>query len=141
MSLGPPAPAAYLRHRPVAGDGGLSLSVAEQLADRLRQGLSPTHLDVVDFSAAHAGHAGARAGGESHFSVTVVAEAFAGRSRLERQRLVYGAAADLMQETVHALTITAFTPAEYATRGHSAAAGRPASGNATAPLAPRGGAA
>lgn len=92
------------------------MGVAEQLATRLRQGLAPVHLDIVDFSAAHAGHAGARPEGESHFQVTLVAEAFMGRSRLERQRLVLGAAGDLMQGRVHALTITALTPAEWLAR-------------------------
>lgn len=96
------------------------MGVAEQLGHRLRQRLEPAHLEVVDFSAAHAGHAGARAEGESHFRVTVVAVAFAGRSRLERQRLVLAAAGELMQEAIHALTITALTPAEWAARGGAA---------------------
>lgn len=96
------------------------MTVAEQLAARLRQGLEPAHLDVVDFSAAHAGHAGARPEGESHFQVTVVAEQFAGRSRLERQRLVLGAAGDLMEGRIHALTIMALTPAEWRAQGDAA---------------------
>jgi BolA protein len=91
--------------------------VAQELGERLRGELRPAHLDIVDFSAEHAGHAGARPQGESHFRVTVVADAFAGRSRLERQRLVMAAAGDLMRDDIHALTITALTPAEWAARG------------------------
>lgn len=93
------------------------MGTAEQLAARLRRGLRPSHLDIVDFSAAHAGHAGARPGGESHFQVTIVADAFDGRSRLERQRLVLDAARELMKDDIHALTITALTPAEWVRRG------------------------
>jgi BolA protein len=70
----------------------------------------PRSLEIIDDSARHAGHAGARAGG--HFRVTLVAEAFRGRSRLERHRLVYDAVAPLLQDRVHALNIIARTPDE-----------------------------
>ena len=93
------------------------MGVADELAARLRHGLEPEHMEIVDFSAAHAGHAGARPGGESHFGVTVVAAAFAGRSRLERQRLGMAAAGRLMEGRIHALTITALSPAEWQGRG------------------------
>jgi BolA protein len=96
------------------------MSVAERLGSELRRRLAPAHLDIVDFSAAHAGHAGARPEGETHFDVTVVAEAFSGRSRLERQRLVLDAAGELLEGTIHALTITALTPAEWAAREDAA---------------------
>jgi BolA protein len=96
--------------------GEMSMGVAEQLEARLRRELAPSVVDIADFSAAHAGHAGSRPGGESHFQVTVVAAAFAGRTRLERQRLVLAAAGDLMAETIHALTITALAPDEWAAR-------------------------
>ena len=102
---------------PVDGQGEEPVRVAGLFGERLREGLLPSELDIVDFSADHAGHAGARAEGESHFRVTVVADGFAGRSRVERQRLVMAAAGDLMRDDIHALSITALTPAEWAARG------------------------
>ena len=78
--------------------------------------LAPSHLELVDQSAQHVGHAGARPEGESHFRLTIVAEAFAGKSRIERQRMVFVALGDLMQTDIHALSITALTPDEAATR-------------------------
>lgn len=92
------------------------MRVAEQIRRRLDAALSPTQLDLVDESARHAGHAGARPQGETHFRVTVVAEAFAGRRPVDRQRLVYAALGELMRTDVHALSITALTPAEVARR-------------------------
>jgi BolA family transcriptional regulator, general stress-responsive regulator len=79
---------------------------------RLRAALAPSHLVVRDDSALHAGHAGASAGG--HYAVTAVSEAFAGKARLARHRLVYDALADVMQRGIHALAITAHTPQELA---------------------------
>jgi BolA protein len=87
-------------------------SVAAMVRRRLEAALAPTRLELVDESARHAGHAGARPGGESHFRLTVVAAAFAGRGRVERQRLVYEALGDLMDGPVHALSIRALTPEE-----------------------------
>lgn len=78
---------------------------------RLRQALAPQELRVVDNSAAHAGHAGARDGG-GHFEVLIVAERFAGKTPLQRHRLVYAALHDLMQTDIHALSIKALTPEE-----------------------------
>jgi BolA family transcriptional regulator, general stress-responsive regulator len=88
----------------------MNIAVTEQLRAALEQALMPHSLEIIDDSARHAGHAGARAGG--HFRVTLVAEAFRGRSRLERHRLVYDAVAPLMQDGVHALNIVARTPDE-----------------------------
>jgi BolA protein len=88
------------------------MRVAEQLEERLRAALSPTSLSVTDFSAAHAGHAGSRPEGETHFNVAITASLFSGRSRVERQRLVMQAAGDLLQDRIHALTITACAPGE-----------------------------
>jgi BolA protein len=88
------------------------MRVAEAIHSRLCAALEPERLELVDESARHVGHAGARPEGESHFRLTIVAEAFAGKSRLERQRLVYAALSDLMQSEVHALSIRALTPAE-----------------------------
>jgi BolA protein len=84
-----------------------SIKVAEiRLA--LERELTPLSLEIIDDSAEHAGHAGAREGG--HFRVVLVAEAFKGRSQLERHRLVYAAVAPLMGQGVHALSIIARTP-------------------------------
>ena len=88
----------------------MGVRVAERLERRLREALSPTALTVTDFSAAHAGHAGSRPGGETHFNVAITAAAFAGHSRLERQRMVMRAAGDLLDGPIHALTIQARTP-------------------------------
>ena len=88
----------------------MSATVAEQLRAALEQALAPRMIDIVDDSAAHAGHAGARGGG--HYRVTLVAEAFRGRSSLERHRLVYAAVAPLMNSAVHALNVVARTPEE-----------------------------
>ena len=84
-----------------------------QLRTALEQAFAPTTLELIDDSAAHAGHAGSRSGG--HYRVTIVAEAFRGRSPLERQRLVYAAVAALMSGgSVHALNIVARAPEESA---------------------------
>jgi BolA family transcriptional regulator, general stress-responsive regulator len=69
------------------------------------QSLSPSRLEIRDDSAQHAGHAGAREGG--HFHVTITSPAFAGRSAVERHRMVYAAAAELMGRDIHALSIDA----------------------------------
>jgi BolA protein len=69
-------------------------------------------LEIVDDSAKHAGHAGAREGG--HFRVALVADAFRGRSQIERHRIVYSAVAGLMGKDIHALNILARTPEEVA---------------------------
>jgi BolA protein len=76
----------------------------------LQHELSPLSLEIIDDSARHAGHAGAREGG--HFRVLIVAEAFKGHSQLERHRLVYAAVEPLMGQGVHALSIVARTPEE-----------------------------
>ncbi len=85
-------------------------AVIAELRAALEAALAPTALEIIDDSARHAGHAGARGGG--HFRVTLVAEAFRGRSPLERHRLVYAAVAPLLQGAVHALNIRAHTPDE-----------------------------
>lgn len=88
------------------------MRVANVIRQRLARQLAPAGLELIDDSARHAGHAGARPEGESHFRVTIVAEVFAGVNRVERQRMVYAALGDLMQTDIHALSITALTPAE-----------------------------
>ena len=81
--------------------------VATEMRRRLELALSPTVLTLTDDSEAHRGHAGHDARGESHFTLEIESAAFAGKSRVERQRLVYGALGELMHERVHALSIRA----------------------------------
>lgn len=88
-------------------------TVRDQLQSVLTTEFSPEHLNIVDDSAKHAGHAGARAEGETHFRVTIVAEAFVGESRVARQRRVYSQLETLMETRIHALQLKTFTPAEY----------------------------
>ena len=88
------------------------MSVAQTIKAKLEAGLSPERLEITDESAKHAGHAGARAGGESHFNLLVVAGAFRGKSRLERQRLVYGLLDEELAGPVHALSLTTLSPEE-----------------------------
>jgi BolA protein len=71
-----------------------------------------TVADMIDDSAKHAGHSGARAGGESHFTVKITSNAFTGASRLQRQRQVYAALAEELAGPVHALSVQATAPGE-----------------------------
>ena len=85
---------------------------AARLHAALTAALTPSEVRVVDDSASHAGHAGAAVGGETHYSVVVVSDRFAGLSRLARHRLVNAAAAAEFGTRLHALTVVARTPAE-----------------------------
>lgn len=78
---------------------------------RLEQRFAPLELEVQDDSAAHWGHAGAR-DGRGHYSVRIVALAFAGQARLERHRMIYAALGEMMQQDIHALSIAALAPDE-----------------------------
>jgi BolA protein len=86
--------------------------VGREIAERLEAALSPDRLAVVNDSAMHSGHMGDDGSGESHFTVEIVASAFAGQSRVARQRLVNAALADLLRDKVHALAIKARAPGE-----------------------------
>ena len=88
------------------------MTVAQTITDKLTAAFQPARLEVIDDSHQHAGHVGARPGGETHFTVRIVADAFAGKSRVERQRLVYGVLAAELAGPVHALALTTQTPAE-----------------------------
>ena len=88
------------------------MRVANELRRRLEAALEPERIGIEDQSARHAGHAGARPQGETHFRVVVVSGAFMGRSRVERQRLVYAAAGDLLRTDIHALSVVALAPGE-----------------------------
>ena len=90
------------------------MDVAAAIRQRLEAALRPQRLELVDESDRHAGHAGWRPGGGTHFRLTVVADGFVGKSRIERQRMVYAALGDLMQTRVHALAISARAPGEAA---------------------------
>ena len=89
-------------------------TVADRLRSKLDQALAPQQLEINDDSAKHSGHAGAREGGESHFSVLVVSERFQGLNRVARQRLINTALAEDLAGQVHALSLQTLTPAEYA---------------------------
>jgi BolA protein len=82
-----------------------------QSIQRLLAGLEPESIELSDDSARHAGHAGARGGG-GHYRLTVVSPRFAGKSRLERHRMVYAALESLMQREIHALALRTYAPGE-----------------------------
>ena len=88
------------------------VSVRERIEEKLLGAFQPDSLTVVDESHLHAGHAGARPGGETHFRVTVTSKAFAGKSRVERHRMVNTALAEELAGQVHALAINATAPDE-----------------------------
>jgi BolA protein len=92
------------------------MRVADAIAEKLTTAFAPVALDVRDESARHAGHGGATrddgSQGETHFHVRLVSEAFAGVSRVERQRRVHAALAAELHGPVHALSLTLQTPAE-----------------------------
>jgi BolA protein len=86
--------------------------VARAIRHKLEAAFAPAHLVVVDESRLHAGHAGAREGGESHFRVEIVSSAFVGMSRLDRQRRINIVLAEELAGPVHALSLTARAPGE-----------------------------
>ncbi|MDT8406861.1 MAG: BolA family protein [Methylococcales bacterium] len=83
----------------------------QRIKSQLTQALAPTRLEIIDHSHAHAGHAGAQQGG-GHYHVTLVAEAFTGKTLVQRHQLVYQALGDLMKQEIHALSINALSPSE-----------------------------
>ena len=86
--------------------------VATEMLARLNAALSPTQIELVDDSEKHRGHGGHNPSGESHFSLSIESPAFDGKTRVQRQRLVYSALGELMRERVHALSIKASAPGE-----------------------------
>ena len=78
---------------------------ADTIAQKLTSALMPKEIDVQDVSHTHAGHAGWREGGGTHFEVTIKAEAFAGKSRLQRHRMVNKILADDLAKSIHALEL------------------------------------
>lgn len=84
--------------------------VGRRISDKLASAFVPVRLDVADESHQHHGHAGARADGESHFRVRIVADAFRGKSRVDQHRMVNAVLAEELKERVHALAIEAAAP-------------------------------
>ena len=93
---------------------GILMKVRDSIERKLAEALEPTHLDVIDQSAEHAGHMGhhGHGTGETHFHVEVVSRAFVGRSRVERNRMIYALLAEEIAGGVHALSMTTQTPDE-----------------------------
>jgi BolA protein len=81
------------------------MTMADTIAGKLRQALSPREIEVLDVSHKHAGHSGWREGGETHFEVMIRADIFAGKSRVECHRMVNGILADELASSVHALQL------------------------------------
>jgi stress-induced morphogen len=90
------------------------MRVEDAIREKLTSAFAPVALEVVNDSHRHAGHASSPGTGESHFSVTVVSNAFAGKSRVERHRMVNAVLADELAGKVHALAIKALAPRERA---------------------------
>jgi BolA protein len=88
------------------------MTVADTIRRKLCDRFDPSRLEIVDESHRHAGHAGARPEGETHFAVIIVSAAFAGHSRVARQRLVYQTLAEELATRVHALSLTTLAPGE-----------------------------
>ena len=86
------------------------MSVADTIRAKLIERFTPVRLEISDESHRHAGHAGARPEGETHFSVTIVSATFFGQSRVVRQRLVYQTLAEELATRVHALSLKALAP-------------------------------
>lgn len=87
------------------------MTVAEDIRRRLTA-LAPTRLELLDESAQHTGHAGAAPGGNTHWRLTIVSPAFAGKNTVARHRMIYQALGELMQHPIHALAISARAPGE-----------------------------
>jgi BolA protein len=87
------------------------VSVAAQIRERLSS-LEPVSVELLDESAQHAGHAGARPGGNTHWRLAIVSPRFSGKPTVARHRMVYQALGELMQHPIHALAISARSPEE-----------------------------
>ena len=86
------------------------LSRASRIETQLRARFSPVHFVLTDQSSAHAGHAGSRPGGETHYHLAMHATAFEGLSRVARQRLIYDTLREEFDTGLHALTLDLRTP-------------------------------
>jgi len=90
-----------------------SLSRAARLHTALGEAFRPSRLEIVDDSARHAGHSGAQDGGETHFNITIVSDAFTSRTRVERSRMVHAALASEFATGMHAISLNLRSPGEY----------------------------
>ncbi|MCB1514056.1 MAG: BolA family transcriptional regulator [Hyphomicrobiaceae bacterium] len=88
------------------------MSAEQRMREKLMLGLNPTRLDIINESELHAGHRSSPGTGESHYRILVVSEAFAGRSRVERHRLVNELLADELAGRIHALALKTYAPGE-----------------------------
>lgn len=91
------------------------MTMTDTIRTKLTAAFAPIALDVIDDSAAHEGHSGHSHGGETHFSVRIVAPAFSGVSRVERQRRIYAILAEELKTQIHALQLEAKAPGEITT--------------------------
>jgi BolA protein len=89
-----------------------SVDTRSHIEQKLRDAFDPIEIDVIDQSAAHAGHAGAASGG-GHYRVILVSQAFEGQNQVQRQRRVYEILADEMRSSIHALSMTCVSRSEY----------------------------
>lgn len=88
------------------------MTITDRMNEKLTAALSPLRLLIVDDSHKHEGHSGWREGGQTHFRVEIVSPQFDGKSRVERQRLVYSLLAEELADTVHALQLKTLAPSE-----------------------------
>ena len=88
----------------------------EKIEAKLQESLGTTHLEVIDESHLHAGHAGARDGG-GHFRAIIVSDVFEGLNRIKAQQRVFAAMGDWMGKEIHALSMSTYTPEQWAARG------------------------
>ena len=87
-------------------------AIFDAIHQKLTQAFAPSRLEIEDESSRHAGHAGARPGGETHFNVLIEAKAFAGAPQVARQRMIYRALSEEMAGPVHALSLKVLAPGE-----------------------------
>ena len=88
------------------------MNVSELITEKLTEAFSPQSLKVLDESHQHEGHAGHRPGGQTHFRIYIVSDAFKGKTRLERHRLINGILSGELADSVHALALHAAAPGE-----------------------------
>lgn len=88
------------------------MNIKDRMIAKLEAGLAPTSLEIEDESHRHAGHAGAREGGETHYRIKVASARFSGKGRIERHRMVYALLADEIAQGVHALALQTQAPGE-----------------------------
>jgi len=88
------------------------MNIKDRMIAKLEAGLAPSSLQIEDESHRHAGHAGARAGGQTHYRIKVASARFSGKGRIERHRMVYALLADEIAQGVHALALQTLAPGE-----------------------------